>query len=51
MVRERWNNHIDPRLKKGGWTETEDRIVLKLYQKMGTKWAEIARNLTGRNEN
>lgn len=49
--RERWYNHVDPDLKKGGWTEHEDEKLLKLHSELGNKWSEIAKSMPGRNEN
>ena len=49
--RERWLNHLDPRIKKGNWTEEEDRRLLKLQQKYGNRWSDISKKLEGRNEN
>jgi hypothetical protein len=51
QCRERWYNHLDPSIKRTTWTAAEDRIVLDAIQKVGTKWADIARLLPGRTDN
>jgi hypothetical protein len=51
QVRERWYNHLDPLLKKGPWTPEEDVLLLQLQAKLGNRWCEIAKNITGRSEN
>ena len=51
QCRERWYNHLDPNIKKGPWTEEEERIVLQAHAEMGTAWAQIAKLLDGRTDN
>lgn len=51
QCRERWHNHLNPDIKKTAWTEAEDRLLFDLHQKMGNKWAEIAKYLPGRSDN
>jgi len=51
QCRERWFNHLDPRIKKGAWSEEEDRILIESQNKMGNRWCEIAKLLPGRSEN
>jgi hypothetical protein len=51
QCRERWFNHLDPNLKKSGWTAEEDRIVMDAIRKIGTRWSDIARLLPGRTDN
>lgn len=51
QCRERWFNHLDPSLKKGGWTEEEDAILVEAQAKWGNSWTKIAKLLPGRSEN
>lgn len=51
QCRERWFNHLDPSIKKGGWTEEEDRILEECQARIGNRWCEIAKALPGRSEN
>lgn len=51
QCRERWCNHLDPSIKKGGWSPEEDIIIFNVFQAIGPKWAFIAKYLQGRTEN
>ncbi|KAL8145162.1 uncharacterized protein LOC141705795 [Apium graveolens] len=50
QLRERYNNHLKPGLKKGAWTEEEDMQLIRAHEKMGNKWVEISKLLPGRSE-
>ena len=45
QCRERWTNHLDPNLKKGGWTHEEDTILAEAQQRWGNAWTKIAKLL------
>ena len=51
QCRERWFNHLCPQVKKGEWTEEEDRLISEGVAELGTKWSEIVKRLPGRTDN
>ncbi|XP_043721085.1 transcription factor MYB64-like [Telopea speciosissima] len=51
QCRERWHNHLRPNIKKDTWSEEEERVLVESHKKVGNKWAEIAKQISGRTEN
>jgi hypothetical protein len=51
QCRERWFNHLDPCIKKGDWSQSEDVMLYKAQKQFGNRWCEISKMLPGRTEN
>lgn len=51
QCRERWHNHLNPKIKKIGWSKEEEWILYLMHRNNGNKWAEIAKVLEGRTDN
>ncbi|EFH61926.1 MYB119 [Arabidopsis lyrata subsp. lyrata] len=51
QCRERWHNHLRPNIKKDGWSEEEEKVLVESHMRIGNKWAEIAKLIPGRTEN
>jgi len=51
QCRERYNNHLNPNIRKGQWTAEEDKKIVELKQTLGSQWAKIAKELNGRSDN
>ncbi|KAJ7963795.1 MYB transcription factor [Quillaja saponaria] len=47
----RWANHLRPHLKKGPFSQEEQKLILELHSKYGNKWALMATLLPGRTDN
>jgi hypothetical protein len=50
QCKERWNNHINPLIERGVWTEKEDLQLLESYQRLGNKWSTIVKELSNRTD-
>merc|ERR1719473_272185 len=50
QCRERWFNHLDPSIKRGNYTQNEDKIIMDEQAKLGNKWSIISSMLPGRTE-
>eukprot|EP00948_MAST-09A_sp_MAST-9A-sp1_P002656 g2656.t1 len=51
QCRERWHNHLNPSLKKTPWSSKEDQLIILQREKLGNRWAQIARMMPGRSDN
>lgn len=51
QCRERYVNHLNPRLKNTEWTPTEDFVIWRLYATIGTQWAKMSKVIPGRTDN
>lgn len=47
----RYRRTVDPSILRDPWTPEEDAAILKLYQELGPRWAEIARRLSAVTQN
>ena len=47
----RWANHLRPNLKKGSFTDDEERIIIQLHAQLGNKWARMAAQVQTNNLN
>ena len=51
QCRERYVNHLNPRLKVTDWSPAEDATVFHLYDSLGSQWAKMAKMIPGRTDN
>lgn len=51
QCRDRWNNYLSPSLTSQPWTEEEDKLLDKLYNKYGSRWTKIASYFRNRSAN
>mmetsp|Transcript_25456 Transcript_25456/g.34002 ORF Transcript_25456/g.34002 Transcript_25456/m.34002 type:complete len:501 (-) Transcript_25456:110-1612(-) len=51
QCRERYMNHLQVGIKKGDWTEEEDRLIVEQQAILGNQWALITKMLPGRSDN
>ncbi|XP_071703599.1 transcription factor MYB15-like [Rutidosis leptorrhynchoides] len=47
----RWMNYLKPNLRRGNFTDEEEKLILHYHSLFGNKWSAIAKNLSGRTDN
>ncbi|XP_042487312.1 transcription factor MYB1-like [Macadamia integrifolia] len=47
----RWLNHLSPNIKRGGFTQDEVDLLLRLHKLLGNRWSLISGRLPGRTAN
>ncbi|GLT80576.1 hypothetical protein SLA2020_520090 [Shorea laevis] len=47
----RWTNYLRPDIKRGKFSEDEERLIINLHSVLGNKWSRIATHLPGRTDN
>ncbi|KAF7003537.1 hypothetical protein CFC21_018835 [Triticum aestivum] len=47
----RWTNYLRPDIKRGNFSDDEERLIITLHAGHGNKWATIATHLEGRTDN
>ena len=51
QCRERWLNHLSSGIRKGLWSEAEEKMLVEAHKKLGNAWSEIAKCIPGRSDN
>lgn len=51
QCQQRWEDHLNPSIKKGTWSEEEDRLIIAHHESFGTSWAKYTKILPGRSAN
>ncbi|KAM0827990.1 hypothetical protein ACQ4PT_067838 [Festuca glaucescens] len=47
----RWTNYLRPDIKRGNFSDDEERLIISLHAALGNKWSTIATQLEGRTDN
>ncbi|CAO2187359.1 unnamed protein product [Urochloa humidicola] len=47
----RWTNYLRPDIKRGRFTDDEEKLIIHLHSILGNKWSSIASKLPGRTDN
>ncbi|GLT72186.1 hypothetical protein SLA2020_441400 [Shorea laevis] len=47
----RWTNYLKPDIKRGKFSDDEERKIISLHSVLGNKWSRIATQLPGRTDN
>lgn len=48
QCRERWQQNLQPTLRRTAFTVAEDAMILQMQRDVGNKWTVIGKQLTGR---
>ena len=51
QCRQRYKFFLDPKINKKAWTDSEDQIMMKLFDIHGSKWSMMKESLPGRTTN
>ncbi|GMH13111.1 hypothetical protein Nepgr_014952 [Nepenthes gracilis] len=47
----RWINYLRPDLKRGAFSQEEERLIIELHAVLGNRWSQMAAQLPGRTDN
>ncbi|KAK1280724.1 Transcription factor [Acorus gramineus] len=47
----RWLNHLNPKIKRGKFSEDEVDLIIKVHRLIGNRWSLIAGRIPGRTAN
>ncbi|KAK4257418.1 hypothetical protein QN277_007011 [Acacia crassicarpa] len=47
----RWKNYLRPDIKRGGMSEDEEDLIIRLHKLLGNRWSLIAGRIPGRTDN
>ena len=51
QCRERWFNHLNPEVRKTGWSKEEEWALFLLHRKYGNSWSIFSEKIPGRTDN
>jgi hypothetical protein len=51
QCRERWYNHLNPEVRKTGWSKEEEWMLFLLHRKYGNSWSIFSEKIPGRTDN
>nr|URY18945.1 MYB protein [Zanthoxylum bungeanum]URY18946.1 MYB protein [Zanthoxylum bungeanum] len=47
----RWKNYLRPNIKRGGMSQQEEDLIVRMHKLIGNRWSLIAGRLPGRTDN